>query len=187
MKTLRNIFAMHLLTLLAFGVAFPAVIVGIGKLFGDSAIGSPITHKGRIVGYKNIGQKFDKPEYFWGRPSAVNYNAAATGGSNLGPTNPAHLQAVRDRVDTLLKYHPGLTVEKVPADLVTTTGGGLDPHISRASADLQVARIAKARKLTVAQVQKLVEANTEGPWLGLFGPASRVNLLVLNLALDGHK
>jgi len=133
-----------------------------------------------------IGQTFDDPRYFWGRPSAtekVPYNAASSGGSNLGPTNPDQLKAVKERIEKIRQSHPDQT-GAVPNDLVTASASGLDPHISPAAADYQVARVAKARGIAEERVDKLVAAHTEGRTLGILGEP-RVNVLKLNLALDG--
>ena len=146
---------------------------------------SLITQGGKAVGSELIGQSFTGPGHFWGRPSAtapMPYNAAASGGSNLGPTNPALDEAVKARIDALRAADPGNT-QPVPVDLVTASASGLDPHISPAAAAYQTERVARARGLPVAQVQALVLRHTDNPWLGLLGEP-RVNVLALNLALD---
>lgn len=175
---------LHFLTLALFGVLYPGLIWLIGRTMPHQAEGSPIVVNGRTVGFENIGQSFDSPAYFWSRPSAVGYNAAATGGSNHGPTNPAHLDAVKQRADAFRAAHAGM--QQVPADMVTASGGGLDPHISPVAAYAQVARVATQRKLPEATVHTLVDQHVEPPLLGLFG-TSRVNVLRLNLALDRVK
>ena len=137
------------------------------------------------MGSELIGQSFTKPGHFWGRPSAtapMPYNASASGGSNLGPTNPALAEAVKARIEALRAADPGNT-QPVPVDLVTASASGLDPHISPAAAAYQTERVARARDLPVAQVQALVLTPTDNPWLGLLGEP-RVNVLALNLALD---
>jgi K+-transporting ATPase ATPase C chain len=142
---------------------------------------------GKIVGSSLIGQPFDDPKYFWGRPSATSpfpYNAASSSGSNLGPTNPALAEAVKGRIDALRAADPDAK-GPVPVDLVTASGSGLDPHISPAAALYQVHRVAKARKLDETAVERLVTHHTEGRWLGILGEP-RVNVLELNLALDGR-
>jgi len=183
MKSLRNVLGLHFSTLILFGLLFPLVILGIGQLFPDQANGFPIYKDGKLIGYENIGQKFTDTKYFWGRPSAVDYNAASTGGSNNGPTNPDYLKLAQERIDTLLKYNPGIKKSDIPADLVTASGGGLDPHISPKAALIQISRVAKERNIDRKVLQKLVEDNVEKPFLGMFGP-ERVNVLKLNLALD---
>jgi K+-transporting ATPase ATPase C chain len=183
MKSLRNVLGLHFSTLILLGLLFPLLILVIGLLFPDRANGFPVYKDGKLVGFENIGQKFTDPNYFWGRPSAVDYNAAATGGSNKGPTNPEYLKLVQERIDTLLKYHPGIKKSDIPSDLVTASGGGLDPHISPQGAYIQVYRVAAARNLDAAKVKQLVKNNIEAPFLGMFG-TERVNVLKLNLVLD---
>jgi K+-transporting ATPase ATPase C chain len=129
-----------------------------------------------------IAQNFDQPQYFWSRPSAANYNGGASSGSNLGPTNPALLDAVKARVEAIKAADPG-NDRPVPVDLVTASGSGLDPHISPAAAEYQLQRVAKARSLSPEQVRKLIADHTEGRQLGLLGEPC-VNVLQLNLALD---
>src|SRR5215470_11454400 len=168
------------------GIVYPVVVTGIAQLiFPSQANGSLIVRDGKAVGSNLIGQPFDDPKYFWGRPSATSpfpYNAAASGASNLSTTNPDLIKTVQGRVDALRAADPGNTAA-VPVDLVTASGSGLDPDISPAAALYQVPRVAKARKLDPAAVQLLVEQHTEGRWLGLLGEP-RVNVLGLNLALD---
>ena len=152
------------------------------------ANGSILLSNAQPVGSALIGQAFDEPQYFWGRPSATGpfpYNAAASSGSNLGPTNPALTAAVAARIAALRAADPTNTAP-IPADLVTASASGLDPHISVAAARYQVARVAQTRGLSPAQVLTLAEAHTEGRQFGLFGEP-RVNVLALNLALDGIK
>jgi potassium-transporting ATPase KdpC subunit len=166
---------------------YPLAIAGIGKLTPGHGDGETVTYKGRVVGYANVGQKFTKNEYFWSRPSAANYQADASAGSNKGPTNPDYLNKdVKGRIDTFLKYNPTVKKGDIPAELVTASGSGLDPDLSPAGAKVQAARVAKARGLSEQQVLALVDAHTEGPLLGLFGP-SKVNVLKLNVALDELK
>jgi K+-transporting ATPase ATPase C chain len=176
-----------LLTLIT-GVAYPLLVTGIAQMvFPFQANGSLIVKDGKVVGSALIGQPFDDPKYFWGRPSATSpfaYNAAASSGSNLSPTNPALISAAQGRVDGLRAADPGNTAP-VPVDLVTASGSGLDPHISPAAALYQASRVARARKLEPDAVRALVEGHTEGRFLGLLGEP-RVNVLALNLALDGR-
>jgi len=138
------------------------------------------------VGWKLLGQKFTDDRYFRSRPSAVDYNAAASGGSNKGPTNPEYLQSVQSRIDSFLAHNPGIQKQEIPSDLVTASGSGLDPHISVQAAYIQVARIARRRNLSEEKVRNLVARNIEKPLLGLFG-TEKVNVLQLNLNLDGLK
>ena len=169
------------------GLIYPAVVTGIAQLvFPRQANGSLIVRDGKVVGSSLIGQPFDDPKYFWGRPSATSpfgYNAAASSGSNLSPTNPALVKAVQERVDALRAADPA-NKAAVPVDLVTASGSGLDPHISPAAALYQVTRVAQARKLEPQAVRQLVEQHTEGRFLGILGEP-RVNVLQVNLALDG--
>lgn len=164
-------------------VLYPLFISFAAKLSKGGGSGEKVLLKGKVVGYKLIGQSFTNPQYFWGRPSAVGYNAAGSGGSNKGPSNADYLKEVSNRVDTLLKYHPGLQKTEIPAEMVTASGSGLDPNISVKGAQIQAQRIATYRHLPLSKVLKLIETHTEQPLLGLFGP-EKINVLALNLALD---
>jgi K+-transporting ATPase ATPase C chain len=170
------------------GLAYPAIVTVIAQLvFPHQANGSLIVKDGKPLGSTLIGQPFDDPKYFWGRPSATSpfgYNAGASVASNLSPTNADLIKAVQGRVDALRAADPGNTVP-VPVDLVTASGSGLDPHISPAAALYQVGRVARARKLDEVVVRDLVAKHTEGRQLGLFGEP-RVSVLALNLALDAQ-
>jgi K+-transporting ATPase ATPase C chain len=174
------------LTLLC-GVLYPAAVTGIGRVaFAHQVDGSLIEAGGKTVGSSLIGQPFSQPGYFWGRPSAtapMAYNAAGSGGSNQGPTNPALLDAVKERIAALKAADPGNRAP-VPVDLVTASASGLDPEISVAGAEYQAARVATARRLPVAQVRALIDRYRHEPALGFLGE-TRVNVLALNLALDG--
>lgn len=172
--------------LLVSGI-YPLAIAGIGKLTPGNGDGVTLSAKGRVVGFANVGQKFTKDEYFWSRPSAVDYNAAGSAGSNKGPTNPDYLNKdVKGRIDTFLKHNPTVKKEQIPAELVTASGSGLDPDLSPEGAKIQVDRIAKVRGIPQDKILALIDAKTEGPLLGLFGP-SKVNVLKLNIALDELK
>lgn len=169
------------------GLVYPGVVTLLGQvLFPRQANGSLIEVNGKKVGSELIGQPFDDPKYFWSRPSATSpyaYNAANSGGSNSGPTNPDFINTVKGRIDALKKADPEMADAPVPMDLVTASGSGLDPHISPAGAEYQVARVAKVRNLDPAKVRDLVSQNTQGRWLGFLGEPV-VNVLKLNLALD---
>lgn len=171
---------------LVTGLAYPLAVTGLAQvLFPDQANGSLVKANGVVVGSSLIGQPFSQPGHFWSRPSATApdaYNAAASSGSNLGPSNPALAEAVSARIAALRAADPGNTAP-VPVDLVTASASGLDPHISRAAADYQVNRVARALGLPAERVQALVAEHTEGTLLGFLGEP-RVNVLLLNLALD---
>lgn len=180
--SLRLLIALTALT----GVFFPAFITGTAQLiFPDKANGSLILIDGQPVGSAFIGQAYANPAYFWGRPSMTDptpYNAAASSGSNLGPTNPAFLELVEARITALQEADPDNN-SPIPIDLVTASASGLDPHISPAAAAYQVSRVARTRGLSENVVEELVAAHIEVRWLGILGEP-RVNVLALNLALD---
>jgi K+-transporting ATPase ATPase C chain len=188
MKELKPAILMLIAFTVICGGIYPAVVTGIAKtLFKGKAAGSLITDKsGKVVGSRLIGQPFSDPKYFWPRPSATAefaYNPAASGGSNSGPTNPAYLETVADRVKNLRDAGlPG----PVPAELVQASASGLDPHITPEAAKAQVPRVARARGMSEEEAAKLVDAVTEDRQLGFLGEP-RVNVLELNLRLNGRK
>ena len=178
--------AISLLALLTIitGVIYPLIVTGLAQiLFPHQANGSLIVIDGKAYGSELIGQQFDDPKYFWGRPSAAGYNAAASSGSNLGPMNPSLEEVVQTRIDSLYAVDPNNPLP-IPVDLVTASASGLDPHISVAAALYQVNRVASARGLSETEVTALIEKYTEGRQFGIFGEP-RVNVLSLNLVLDG--
>jgi potassium-transporting ATPase KdpC subunit len=185
-KHIGPAFRLTLLFTVLTGLIYPGVVTALCQLvFPDKADGSLVKVNGQVVGSSLIGQNFTKPEYFQPRPSAAGndgYDAAASTGSNYGPTNQKLIDRVKASIEKFRKENPDHT-GPVPADLVTASGSGLDPHISPASAGAQAARIARARGISVHQVQQLITENTEGRTLGLLGEP-RVNVLLLNLALD---
>ena len=171
------------------GIIYPLLVTGIAQtVFHRQAEGSLIiAGDGKILGSSLIGQNFDDQKYFWGRISATSpaYNASASSGSNLGPSNPALLDEVKGRISALKAADPGNN-DPIPVDLVTSSGSGLDPHISLAAANYQLARVARVRGLTSDAVQQIVDQNTQGRFLGLLGEPV-VNVLQVNLALDEYK
>lgn len=183
MKTLIQSIRLTLVLTVLLCIVYPIIIASAGKLSKGKGNGETITVNGKVVGYAALGQKFDKPQYFWSRPSAVGYNAAGSAGSNKGPSNPDYLKDVSNRIDTVLKYHSYLKRSDIPADMVTASGSGLDPDISPATAQIQVKRVAQYRKLDEQKVAALVATHTEKT---TFGPA-KVNVLKLNVALDQLK
>jgi len=186
LKEIRPAVVSFLLLTALTGIAYPLVVTGIAQgLMPGQANGSLIIKGGKPVGSSLIGQSFSDPRYFWSRPSATSpmpNNPSASSGSNLGPTNPALADAVKGRVQALHDADPG-NQQAVPVDLVTASGSGLDPHLSPAAAEYQLARVARVRNLTQEAVRKLVEEHTEGRQFGILGEP-RVNVLELNLALD---
>ena len=183
---IRNAFVMLLLMTVLTGAAYPLVATGLAQaIFPAQSNGSLVMKDGKAVGSSLIGQSFTEPKYFWGRPSATTPmadNGASSTGSNLGPTNPALTDAVKQRIDALRAADPGNDAP-VPVDLVTASGSGLDPEVSPAAAQYQLMRVAKARGVEPAKVQQLVAQATTGRQFGLLGEP-RVNVLQLNLALD---
>ncbi|OXB23768.1 potassium-transporting ATPase subunit C [Flavobacterium tructae] len=183
MKNILSLLKLTLITVILFAVIYPLAIYGIAQFATNQGKGETISVNGKVVGYQKIGQKFDKPNYFWGRPSAVDYNAAGSAGSNKGPSNAEYLALVQKRVDTFLIVHPYLKKSEIPADMVTASGSGLDPNVSPQGALIQVKRIAKERKLDEAKVKALVASKIN---TAVVGP-STVNVLELNIALDQLK
>jgi potassium-transporting ATPase KdpC subunit len=188
-NSLRPLLVLFVLLTVITGVVYPLVVTAVSQaVFPHQANGSIIEKDGKPVGSTLIGQQFDSPHYFWGRLSATSpnpYNAQNSGSSNLGPTNPALADEVKGRIAALHDADPSNTAP-VPVDLVTSSGSGLDPDITPAAAAYQAARVAKARGLTLDQVNGLIAQNTSGREVGIFGEP-RVNVLKLNLALDELK
>ncbi len=174
-----------MLCILLFCVAYTLTVYGIAQLAPNNGKGEILTHNGKKY-YSNIGQTFNDDKYFWSRPSAVDYNAAGSGGSNKAPSNEEYLATVQARIDTFLVHNPEVKKSEIPVDLVTASGSGLDPHISVQAANVQVKRIAKIRGISENNIQKLISSNTEKPLLGMFGP-ERINVLKLNIELDKIK
>jgi K+-transporting ATPase ATPase C chain len=189
-KVIKPAVMMLVMLTLLTGVIYPALVTGLAQaLFPDQANGSVIRDsQGQAVGSALIGQPFSENKYFWGRPSATGpypYNAGASSGSNLGPTNPALADAVKARIEALRAADPE-NKTPVPVDLITASASGLDPHISPAAAEYQINRVAKARQIDPKMIQEMVQSHTEGRQWGFFGE-SRVNVLALNLALDAFQ
>ena len=162
---------------------YPLLLLGIAFFAPNQGRGETVEANGKTVGYLLEGQNFTKDKYFWGRPSAVNYNAAGSGASNKGPANPDYLKDLQSRIDSFLLHNPGTKKEDIPSELVTASGSGLDPHLSPEAVYLQIPRIARSRNLTEDRVRALVDIDTEKPFLGLFGTVT-VNILKLNIDLD---
>lgn len=175
-----------LVCIVFFSVIYPLFIWGIAQAAPAKGEGETVVVNGKVVGYALEGQSFTNDRYFWSRPSAVGYNAAGSGGSNKGPSNPDYLKDVQSRIDTFLVHNPGVKKEEIPSELVTASGGGLDPDISPAGALVQVKRIAGTRKVSEEKVRQLVQQSIQKPLLGLLG-TERVNVLKLNIALDNLK
>jgi K+-transporting ATPase ATPase C chain len=185
---IRNSLMSLLLFAILTGIIYPVVVTGISQVvFPHQANGSIITKNGKAVGSSLLGQQFEDPKYFWGRLSATTpypFNGGSSSGSNLGPNNPDLMKAVQARIQALRSADLG-NEAKIPVDLVTTSGSGLDPHISPAAAEYQLHRVAKIRGIDEAKVRTLIEQHTQGRWIGLIGEPV-VNVLELNLALDGQ-
>jgi potassium-transporting ATPase KdpC subunit len=184
LRALRAVVVLGLLT----GLVYPLVITGIAQVtMSDKADGSLVRVDGQVIGSSSIGQLWEGEEWFHGRPSAVDYDASTSSGSNLGPTSQALADLIAERAQAVLglesPYNPGLAVADIPVDLLTASASGLDPHISVAAAELQAPRIAEVRGLTLDDVMSLIDDHTEGRALGFLGQ-ERVNVLELNLALE---
>lgn len=175
-----------LILIVICSVVYPLLVAGIAKFSPGGGNGVTIIQDGKIVGYENIGQKFTDEKYFWGRPSSVDYNAAGSGGSNKGPSNPDYLAVVQARIDTFMVYHPGISKSQIPAELVTASGSGLDPNISVDAAKVQIKRIAASRNIDETTLNKLIDESAETSLFGLFGP-EKINVLKLNIKLDQLK
>ncbi len=172
-----------LIFIIICSVLYPLFIAAVAKLAPGGGKGETLSVNGKVVGYANIGQKFTNNKYFWSRPSAADYNAAASSGSNKGPTNPDYLKQVQDRIDTFMVHNPSVKKEEIPSELVTASGSGLDPDLSAQAAYVQIARIAKERNIPEEKIKNLVTQQIQKPLLGLFGP-EKVNVLKLNIELD---
>ena len=172
-----------LVMIILCSVLYPLLIAAISKAAPGKGDGEKVKLNGRVVGYANIGQKFTEDRYFWGRPSAVDYNAAGSGGSNKGPSNPDYLKIVEQRIDSFLVHNPAVKKNEIPAEMVTASGSGLDPDISPNSARIQIKRIAAVRNISEEKIEELVQVNTEKPLAGILGP-KKINVLKLNVALD---
>ena len=183
-KNLLISLKLTLVMIILCAVLYPLLIAAVGKATPGGGKGETLSVDGKIVGYERVGQKFTGDQYFQGRPSAVDYNGAGSAGSNKGPSNPDYLKIVQERIDTFLAHNPGIKKEEIPADLVTASGSGLDPHISPSSAYVQVKRIAAIRGLPEEKVKALVDDHVEKSMLG--GP-SVVHVLKLNIVLDKLK
>lgn len=171
---------MTLVMLVLCCVIYFGLVALIGKAAPGGGDGEKVIVNGKVVGYSRIGQKFTDDKFFWGRPSAIDYNAAGSAGSNKGPSNPDYLKIVQERIDFFLAHNPGISKEQIPAEMVTASGSGLDPHISPASAYIQVARVAKTRGFDEAKVKALVDEHVETNPVG----PDVINVLKLNVALD---
>jgi len=184
LREIRQGILFSLVMMALLGGAYPLFLRGIAAVaFRGQAEGSLVRRAdGTVVGSRLIAQAFQRPEYFQPRPSGVDYNAASTGGTNFGPSNPDHLKAARERLDALVA-RDGVAPGQVPSEMVTASGAGLDPDIPPAAAALQAARVAAARRAPIDRVRTLIDESTEAPFLGFIGK-ERVNVLALNLALD---
>lgn len=186
MKThLLPVIKLTIICMVFFMGIYTLVMLGIAQVAPNHGKGFVIEARGKKY-YENIAQKFTDDKYFWSRPSAVDYNAAGSGGSNKGPSNPDYLKTVQDRIDTFMVHNPTVKKEEIPSDIVTASGSGEDPDISVQAAIIQIARISKIRRVTEIQLKNLIDKHTEKPLFGLFG-TKRINVLELNIDLDNLK
>ncbi len=172
--------------LLTLSISYPVFLWLFGRFVPEKAEGSPVFQNNAIVGYQNIGQSFTEEKYFTGRPSEVGFNTGKSGGSNLGFSNPDLLEKISARIRNLLREYPGLKTSSIPIDMITSSGSGLDPHISYEGAIMQVPRISGIRNINPDSIMNLINKVKEEPLCGIFGPI-KVNVLKLNLALDNLK
>ncbi len=177
---------MTLATFVLLVVIYPLLVWGAALVAPAQGRGETVEFNGRVVGFAQVGQKFANDAYFWSRPSAIDYNAAGSGGSNKGPSNAEYLAQVQARIDTFLVHNPSVKKADIPVEVVTASGSGLDPDLSPKAAYVQVARIANLRHLSENQIKTLIQQHTDAPLFGLFGP-KKVNILALNIALDKMK
>jgi len=187
MKTnLLSSIRLTLILILTLGFLYPLLIRGVAFLSNGNGDGERIYKNGVVTGFTEIGQSFGEDKYFWGRPSAVNYNASGSGASNKSIYNTEYIQTIKSRIDSFRIRNPGIRINKIPVELVTSSGSGLDPDISREAALIQIDRISRTRKIGKARLIKLVNEMTEQKFLGVFGP-EKVNVLSINLELDKLK
>lgn len=185
---IKHIFSALRLTIVLMVICtyfYPILIAGIARLSDGGGSGQVVRHNNRIVGYHLIGQSFSRPEYFHGRPSATGYNAAGSGGSNKGPSNPDYLQQVQARIQEFYEQNPEVKDIPIPVELITASGSGIDPDVSPAAAHIQIKRVARARSMSEQAVAEIVSQCTCKPLLGMFGP-SHINVLELNKQLDAN-
>ena len=176
-----------LICIVFFVIIYGAMIGSVAYVIAPNhGRGEILFKEGKVKGFANIGQTFNQDKYFWSRPSAVNYNAAGSAGSNKGPSNQEYLKTIQARIDTFLIHNPGVKKSDIPVDIITASGSGLDPHISPKAAMIQIPRIAKTRRVSEEKIKMMVNSFTEKPLFNLFG-TSTVNVLKLNLALDATK
>lgn len=184
MKTLfKQSLALTCILIVLTACIYPMLIAGAAKFSSGSGGGAKIERDGKVIGYSNIGQSFTEDRYFNGRPSAVNYNAAGSGGSNKSTTNPNYLKTVQERIDTFMLHNPTVLKQDIPTELITASGSGLDPDVSPKAAYVQIARISAARGIPQDRVKMLVDQHIHKPLLGIFGTYT-INVLELNIDLD---
>jgi len=186
MDNIKKSLKLTFIAMLIFGIVYPFTILLLGQSNPEKSEGSPVFINGKIRGFENIGQKFSEDKYFHGRPSAVGYNAASTGGSNKAPTNSGYLEEVNSRIDAFLKQNNNIAKTEIPSELVTSSGSGIDPHVSPEAAFVQIPRIAVVRNMDENILTKLVRECIETKYFGLFG-IEVINVFKLNYALDNLK